>query len=87
MSLRELFERYEIHIDEMWRPASAIMAMIAEVNRDPKRRSEPYSPAEFHPLTQREAARPSGGGEPLTNDMLSVWQKVIRERNKRKAVA
>lgn len=34
---------------QMWEQTSALLAMQANVNRDPKKRPTPFSPAEFNP--------------------------------------
>lgn len=35
-----------------WSIASSLMALTAEINRDRKKRSRPFKPAEFNPLTR-----------------------------------
>ena len=44
-----------------WERTSKIVATIAEVNRDPKRRSQPFTPDEFNPYAGDAAqhARPA----------------------------
>lgn len=39
---------------EQWNHTSAVLAMMANVHRDPKRR--PYQPRDFHPLAKRPKA-------------------------------
>lgn len=46
---------------EQWNHTAALMAMIAEVNRDAKKRPQPYQPADFHPMGGKRAK-----GLPLT---------------------
>lgn len=43
---------------DAWDHTSALLAMLANCNRDPKKRPRPYRPADFHPLTER--AKPVG---------------------------
>lgn len=57
-----------------WRPASHVMALIAEVNRDPKQRSRPYLPYDFWHLPAER--RPKGGGT-LTPDTLRALGPAI----------
>ena len=38
---------------ESWAHTSALMALIANVNRDPKK-TRPYKPADFDPYTARD---------------------------------
>lgn len=42
---------------DAWDRTAAVMALIAEVNRDRKRRPRPYTPADFHPLPGPRPAR------------------------------
>jgi len=39
---------------DQWSHTAAVMALVANVHRNPKKRSKPYSPAEFHPLVERK---------------------------------
>jgi hypothetical protein len=45
---------------EEWDRTATICAVIANCNRDPKRRPKPWTPADFHPLMKEEekAERP-----------------------------
>ena len=38
---------------DQWSHTAAVMALTANIHRNPKKRSKPYSPAEFHPLVER----------------------------------
>jgi hypothetical protein len=35
---------------EAWQHTSAILAMLANVHRNPKKKPQPFKPSEFHPL-------------------------------------
>ena len=35
---------------DAWDRTAALLAMLANVNRDDSKRSQPFSPADFHPL-------------------------------------
>ena len=55
LTLRQLVRMAEARREHDWSIASSQMAMLAEIHRDRKRRSRPFSPAEFNPLTRRTA--------------------------------
>lgn len=44
-------------IEYDWNHTASLLAIIAEANRDPKKRSRPYRPEEFHPMTARRRRR------------------------------
>lgn len=50
MTLRQLVTMADARREHDWAIASSHMALLAEVNRDRKRRRKPYRPAEFNPL-------------------------------------
>ncbi|MBE3100137.1 MAG: hypothetical protein IMZ44_23710 [Planctomycetes bacterium] len=58
-----------------WGRMSSLLALIANVNRDP-RRSRPFKPADFNPY---EARRP-GAGIPLTKKNIRLLKKVFVDR-------
>ncbi len=58
-----------------WAHTSAIMALIANVNRDPKK-SRSFSPIDFNPLAAHKGNRVKG----RTND-LSILKDVFVDRN------
>jgi hypothetical protein len=39
---------------DQWSHTAAVMALVANVHRNPKKRARPFSPAEFHPLVERK---------------------------------
>ncbi len=41
---------------ESWNHTSVVLALLANVHRDPRRRSDPFMPAEFHPYERPRAA-------------------------------
>ena len=63
----------EARVDAEWNHTSAVLAMLANVNRDPKKRG-PYHPEEFHPLKRR---RSSSTGIPITRDNIGLLKKVF----------
>lgn len=42
---------------QRWSHTSAVMALLANVHRDPKKKPSPYKPADFHPLLPRKSER------------------------------
>ncbi len=58
-------QRARLHYD--WLHTARILAMLAEVNRDPKKRPQPFRLEEFHPLLgHRRVSR----GRPLTGESI-----------------
>ena len=49
--MRELVLMLEARRREEWDHTSTVLAMLANVNRDPKRRPTAFTPAEFHPMS------------------------------------
>ena len=47
-----------------WLPWATLLALTANIHRDPKKRRSPVSTADFHPLEPRKTA--GGGGIRLT---------------------
>jgi hypothetical protein len=43
----------EAKAEAAWDHTAALMALIAEVNRNPEQRGRQFTPAEFHPMHQR----------------------------------
>ena len=58
LTLRELLLMAEARSEHNWAHTSALLALIANVNRDPKK-SKAYKPADFNPFSERvrQAAR------------------------------
>jgi hypothetical protein len=45
-----------------WQHTSAVLAMLANVHRNPKKKPQPFTPAEFNPLAgERKAVAPKTG--------------------------
>lgn len=65
--MRELSDMARARIDAEWNHTSAILAMLANVNRDPKRHG-PFSPSHFHPMRSKEDPQ----GIPITRDNISM---------------
>jgi len=54
LTLRELFWLAEAARREAWQHTAWLSAMIANANRDPKRKPAPFQPDDFNPLVQRD---------------------------------
>ncbi len=46
---------------EAWQHTSAILATLANIHRDPKKRSRPFSSNDFNPLVQLAERKPIKG--------------------------
>jgi len=45
-----------------WQHTSAVLAMLANIHRNPKKKPQPFTPAEFNPLAgERKSAPPKTG--------------------------
>jgi hypothetical protein len=61
-----------------WGLCSSVLAMIANVNRDAKKRRKPFAPSEFNPFSGRKGKRPGRKKvtvEELTRDVLAMAEK------------
>lgn len=47
----------EVRTGHDWDQTASILALLAETNRDPKKRYRPFTPADFHPLHRRKRKR------------------------------
>ena len=54
-SLRELLAAVKGRQRELWNHTSSLLAQLAEIHRDPKKRPRPYDAAEIHPLRERKS--------------------------------
>jgi hypothetical protein len=62
---------------ERWSRASGLMALIANVNRHPKR-TRPFAPDDFSPFAARR--RSGSKGVPLTKDNLYLLKQAFVDR-------
>jgi hypothetical protein len=68
-----------------WNHTAAMMALVANCNRDPKRRPRPFEPRDFHPMV--DVRRRSPRGQVLTpQNFISVLGRLCRRPPKRKGV-
>ncbi len=56
MTLRELVWMAEGRMRHDWNIAAASMALLANINRDPKK-SQAFGPLDFHPMAERKDAK------------------------------
>ena len=52
MTLRQLLWMAEGHHKDRWQHTSSVMALIANVNRDPKK-NRPFKPSDFNPYLKK----------------------------------
>lgn len=71
-TLRQLLLMSRAKAREAWSHTAAVMALIANCNRDPKKRRQPWSPDDFHPLAKRDRITgPPGPMDPDVKEMLA----------------
>lgn len=58
-----------------WNRTASLLALMANVNRDPKRHARPFAPADFHPYETAHRSR----GLSVTADTIDRLQ-VLAER-------
>ena len=54
-----------------WERLSSLLCLIANVNRDPKKRRQPFTPHDFF---RRPGAKTQPRGTPLTGDMFRAMK-------------
>lgn len=62
-----------------WGRMSSLLALVANVNRDPKRTSA-FKPADFNPY--ESGRRSTGGGVPLTRENFRILKRAFVDRRK-----
>jgi len=77
LTLRELTGMAEAKVREQWSHTSMLLALTANVNRDPKK-TRAFSPTDFNPLEAGKRNRVIG----KTKD-LSILRRVFVENNNR----
>ena len=70
ITFRELFWMAEARAREAWNHTSAVLAMIANANRDPKK-SRPLKPGDFHPYAGKRKP-----GIPVTAANIQVLKRL-----------
>ena len=76
---------WRARVEENWVRTASVIAVIAEVNRDPELRKKPFTAAEFNPFTRRVQKPPEIElhGEELDRVMTSIFNDnpAYRRRN------
>ncbi|MEZ6097172.1 MAG: hypothetical protein R3C03_23610 [Pirellulaceae bacterium] len=70
LTLRELIWMADARRNEAWSHTANLMALVANVNRNPRRRSRPYSPIDFHPLVERKPPADTKVGVRILKDVF-----------------
>jgi len=73
LSLRELL----IAAEAAWEPHAALLALTANVNRDPKRRPRPFAADEFNPFAEPDRRASPRGGIPITAENIDILKAVF----------
>ena len=58
MTLRELVWLAEARGNHDWEQTAAVLAMLANAHRDPKKRPTPFKPSDFNPFAVERAEKP-----------------------------
>ena len=75
MTLRELLQMVHARQEDQWNHTAAVMALVANVNRDPKK-GRASKPADFHPIRHRKSEFQSAQAAPIKAD-ISVLKTVF----------
>jgi hypothetical protein len=88
-TLRELVVMLDGRRREQWNHTASLMALLASVHRDPKKRRSGYSPQEFHPLEQASAGGGGGRGRgiPLTRGTIGALKVLLSPQKLRELEA
>ncbi len=70
LTLRELLWMTDARRNDQWSHTAAVMALTANVHRNPKKRSQPYTPAEFHPLVEQKKTPTKKAGLKALKDVF-----------------
>jgi len=58
LTLRELVWMAEARRREAWQHTSSMIATLANIHRDPKKKPRPYAASDFQPLPPERASQP-----------------------------
>ena len=72
----------DTRMDQDWNHTSEVLALIANANRDPKKRREPFTSDDFHPLREKKSKR--GRGIPITGKNIHLLRALVPKRAKPK---
>ena len=57
LTVRDLLWMVEANRKEAWQHTSAVLATLANIHRDPKKKPRPFTAADFQPLAAKRAPR------------------------------
>lgn len=57
LTLRELLAMAEGRMRESWNHTAQVMALTANIHRDPRKKPKAWTPADFHPFERARQAR------------------------------
>jgi hypothetical protein len=82
LTLRELAWMVEARRTDQWNHTASLLALLASIHRDPKKRRAPFTPAEFHPLV---AGRGNGArrGIRLTGERIGLLKVFLSDKKRR----
>lgn len=64
----------DARLEDEWNHTSAILALVANVNRDPKKH-RPYRPEDFHPFRRKRSA-----GVRITRENIRLLKTVFVDK-------
>ena len=65
---------YRGKVEDEWGRTSSAMALFANANRDPKKRSKPYTPDDFNPTSVRPR---QSRGTRLTSKNIDILKVLV----------
>lgn len=68
----ELWFGYLARARLQWGQTSTLCCLIANANRDPKRKARPFTPSDFNPLVDRREYAGGSGGIPINRDTMGA---------------
>ena len=75
LTLRELVWMTEAKRREAWQHTSSVLATLANIHRDPKKRSRPYAATDFQPVDAR------GHSSKPVNADIQILKRVFVDRH------
>lgn len=64
-----------------WSRTASVMWVLAEINRDPKRRRQPWTPDDFNPYSEAPRRKPAAVSvERLTDEIMRIAERRSKGR-------
>ena len=76
LTLRQLLWMAEARMRQTWSHTSSVLAMIANVNRDPKKKPSPFNPADFNPYGRKRKP-----GVAVTAQNMGILKRVFVDKH------